>query len=722
MERVLARARRSARRAGAGLLIALSSLPLAAGCSADEGELELDAGASARALQVPSDPLFSLQWHYPAIRLPEAWELTTGTPNVRIAILDTGRGVHPDLNGKWVPGLEYDAVAQDANASNTGWAHANHVAGIAGGSTNNAEGGAGVCWGCQLLNVDVANGDFPDLLNMPRAVRWAVDNGAQVINLSLGENLNVPCSDPRYSALRDALAFAASRNVTVVAAAGNLSRDFATTVPAACPGVISVAAADHNNQLASYSNHGAVTLAAPGGGGVFTTPNGFGAPIGCPEDYLSRFTSDTVGVVSAWTTSNGTPCYRYLSGTSMAAPHVAGVVGLMLSRNPNLTPAQIRQILQSTAQPMPSCGGNCGAGLLDAAAAVAQAAALPVDDAAPVARFTAQCAGLDCWFDGSGSTDDRGIVAYQWMLPGPVVGPSMTPVSHPGQHLRTGAAASFLLPGYGSHLVRLRVTDAAGQSHELTQTVTPQQAPLDPRPGSYINTQRAGNTLDLHQTANGDWVLGWFTFDTSGEPVWYNSAVGPVINSRFQQPLMRYTWANNVATETQVGTIALDFSTSQAVWVSWVLHGVAGGERYQYLRGGDGRSGLWYAPSQPGWGFSVQESFWYFHATVTFYLPDGEPRWMSGWNWAGSNVSLALEYLRGPGLCPSCGGKDATVVHQDWSHPERPSSMNLQISDGASTAGWGSTDISRFIASPTTNWVVPVWTRSPLPIGLLTRP
>lgn len=335
---------------------------------------------------VPNDPLYSRQWHYPAISLPQAWDVTTGSSGVRIAILDTGRTSHPDLSGRWTAGLEYDAADQDGNAEDDGyvtqgfrayWRHGTHVAGIAGGASNNGQGGAGICWGCQLMPVKVSGASGITFDSLVRGVNWAVNNGARVINMSLETSL--ACSQQEMAGLRAAITAATNANVTVVSAAGNQAVNAANTSPASCPGVISVAATDRNNALAPYSNFGAVSLAAPGGGGSTQNYEMYGQGIGCPADSDSTFTSSLLGAVSAWTTSPGagnTHCYRHLSGTSMATPHVAGVVGLMVSVNPSLRPADILRILQSTAQALPGCQGQCGAGLVNAFAAV-QAARPP---------------------------------------------------------------------------------------------------------------------------------------------------------------------------------------------------------------------------------------------------------------------------------------------------------------------------------------------------------
>jgi hypothetical protein len=354
--------------------------------------------------------------------------------------------------------------------------------------------------------------------------------------------------------------------------------------------------------------------------------------------------------------------------------------------------------LQATAQPLPGCAGQCGAGLLNARAAVEQAAPLPVADALPVPRITASCSALTCTLSGSTSSDDRGIIAYQWTLP--------------GEQRATGVSTSVFVPGYRSHVVRLRVTDTSGQSSEIAQLVTPTQPFVAPLAGAYYNPQRSGAGLDLFYTSNGQLLVGWYTYDTGGVPVWYTSGVAPLQGARWNAPLYRSTWNGASATTTSVGTISLDFSTGNELWISWVLNGVPGGERYTYLGGGQGRAGAWYMPSQPGWGIQVQEMGTTLVATVTFYHL-GQPRWMQGVVSSGSNVTIPLRSYRGAGLCPSCGGLTAAVVDEQWAQ----SSMSLQIANGSSTTGSASTDIWLFASFP-----FPVWARPLQTIELLTAP
>lgn len=658
----------------------------------------------------PNDKYYGNQWHYPKVNLPAAWDLTTGSSTVRLAILDTGRTPHGDLAGKWVPRVEYDANSEDGDATaTTTWNHGVAVASIAGGTSNNSTHSTGACWNCQLLNIDVESGNYINLAAVIRGTYWAIENGARVINMSFETAL--PCSAPAQPdrdipALRAALEFAASKNVTVVAAAGNAGLDAKDTSPASCPGVIAVAATDKNNALASYSNYGSVLLAAPGGGaslvGGKIGPEAYGMGLECDPDPYSNFTNGNQGVVANWTTSTGDNCDRYLSGTSLAAPHVTGVVGLMLSRNPSLTPTKIRQILQSTAQP--ACNGKCGAGLLNASAAVSQAAPLPVNDPKPYATFTVQCAGLQCTFNASNSMDDKGIVAYEWILPG-------------GQ-FRMGSTFSAFMPGYGSLSARLRVTDTHGQSTLINKNFTISQPTVTPVFGQYHNPSRPDNRLEVYETHDAALVVGWYTFDSAGLPVWYTSGAGHRLGARWTQPLYRSSRKDGVSTAAIVGTVSLDFSSSSVAWFSWVLDGVPGGERFTYLFGGDGRSGAWFMPTQSGWGIDVQESGQALEAMVSFYhakkvgnVVVQHPAWMRSTKvLPGSDLTIPLKYYTGKGLCPSCGGKTPATAVNSWSL----SSMKLQIANDASTNGFASTDIE--------NNYIPVWKYPLQSINISTKP
>ncbi|WP_322798287.1 S8 family serine peptidase [Thermoflexus sp.] len=297
-----------------------------------------------RIAATPNDPYYgSYQWNLPRIRAPQAWDLTTGSSSVWIAVIDTGVDyTHPDLSSSRI-WLGYDFVNNDPDPMDDE-GHGTHVAGIAGANTNNSVGIAGVCWHCDLLAVKVLDQEGSGYdTDVADGIRYAVDWGAAhgkrtIINLSLGGSYP-------SSALADAVSYARSRGALLVAAAGNRNTS-APFYPAAYPGVIGVSATNSSDQRASFSNYGSyVDIAAPGVSILSTYPSNV-----YPYGYL----------------------YLWASGTSMAAPHVAGVAGLVWSRRPTLTPDGVCDLLLSTADDLGVAGRDdfFGYGRLDAYEAV----------------------------------------------------------------------------------------------------------------------------------------------------------------------------------------------------------------------------------------------------------------------------------------------------------------------------------------------------------------
>ncbi|MGD8539667.1 MAG: S8 family peptidase [Candidatus Aminicenantes bacterium] len=253
------------------------------------------------------------------IKAPQGWEETKGSQATVIAILDTGIDLlHPDLQSKIVSGGR-DFVNDDFDATDDDW-HGTHIAGIAAAETNNSEGIAGVAWNCRLLPVkvmhkgDPAWGYYSWIAN---GIRWAADEGADVINLSLGA--------PSESAvLREALNYAKAAGVIIVASAGN--DDDTVYYPAAYDEYcVAVAATDYNDERPSWSNPGPeVDVAAPG------------------DTILSCFPT--------WYWGPGSYPYGYADGTSMASPHVAGLAALIKDLKPWLRPDEIMDIIRYSAE------------------------------------------------------------------------------------------------------------------------------------------------------------------------------------------------------------------------------------------------------------------------------------------------------------------------------------------------------------------------------------
>jgi len=332
----------------------------------------------------PNDPRYNEQWHYfeaaGSINAPPAWDKSTGT-GVVVAVIDTGYRPHADLAGAFLPGYDFisdtfvanDGNGRDTDASDPGdwinpgecgpgdpaafeassW-HGTHVSGTIAARTNNSLGVAGVAFNARIVPARVLGkcGGFTS--DIADAIVWtsggtvsgvpANANPAKVLSISLGGS--GACDTTTQNAINSAR----SRGANVVVAAGNSNANSANFTPANCSGVVTVAAVGRNGGKASYSNFGAtVEVAAPGGsGGV----------------------NSVLSTLNAGSTSPGADSYALYNGTSMATPHVSGVVALMLSVKPSLTPDQVTSILQSTARAFPATCSQCGAGIVNASAAV----------------------------------------------------------------------------------------------------------------------------------------------------------------------------------------------------------------------------------------------------------------------------------------------------------------------------------------------------------------
>lgn len=275
----------------------------------DKGVKFAEPNYNAKALAIPNDSLFDQQWSLQKILAPPAWDIERGESNpVIIAIADTGVSKnHPDVNDKLVPG--YDFINNDSDADDDE-GHGTHVAGIATAETNNSEGVAGISWGAKIMPVKVLDSTGGGTyLTVAKGIIYAADNGAKVINLSLGGS--------GYSQTeKDAVDYAYNKGCTIIAAAGN-SNDNTYYYPASLENVISVAATDSQDKRALFSTYNnKVDIAAPG-----------------------------VGILSS--TLNGK--YESWSGTSMATPHVAGLAALIISKNPDYVPSQVEQVMKNTA-------------------------------------------------------------------------------------------------------------------------------------------------------------------------------------------------------------------------------------------------------------------------------------------------------------------------------------------------------------------------------------
>jgi serine protease len=291
-----------------------------------------------RASAVPNDPFYGFQWHYPLISLPQAWDVTQGSSQVIVAVVDTGQLLgHPDFAaGRFVPGYDFisDATrARDGNgidpdpsdagdlaAGGRSSFHGTHVAGTIGANTNNGAGVAGVDWNARIMPIRVLGQGGGTTYDIAQGIRFAAglanDSGtvpaqrADVINMSLGG----PGSD---NTGRAAVQAARAAGVTVVVAAGNDNQDAAGYSPASFPEVVTVSATDLQRSKAPYSNFGSVVDVAAPGGDTSVDRNGDGYADG----VLSTLADDSGGGLAY--------SFVFYQGTSMASPHVAGVAALM---------------------------------------------------------------------------------------------------------------------------------------------------------------------------------------------------------------------------------------------------------------------------------------------------------------------------------------------------------------------------------------------------------
>lgn len=296
-------------------------------------------------LTVDDTYLVPYQWNFTAVQSEEAWDISTGN-GVYVAVLDTGLSAGgPD--GIGCVGPSYDIVNGDAFPDD-GNGHGTHVAGTIGQSTNNGTGVAGLAYDACIMPVKVlddnGSGSFADIAE---GIHWAVDNGARVINMSLG-------TDARFNIRSDfimdeALEYAFSMGTTVVCASGNEGSRKNVSYPAIYPTTIAVGATDYLDSVTRYSNKGiGLDIVAPGGD-TLKDLNGDGYGDGIlQETYLTNWN------------------YYFFEGTSMAAPHVAAAAALVIAVNPGISPADVFEKLTSTALDIHEAGYDktSGYGLL----------------------------------------------------------------------------------------------------------------------------------------------------------------------------------------------------------------------------------------------------------------------------------------------------------------------------------------------------------------------
>ena len=498
----------------------------------------------------PSGP-DSGQWYLRApsagvasgINIEPAWSRTTGSGSIVVAVLDTGvRADHPDLTGRLVAGYDFitnaavanDGDGRDADPSdpgdwvtsgeagsgtftnckteNSSW-HGTATASLVGASANNGAGMAGTAPGVRVQPVRVLGKCFGSDSDIQAAMRWAagipvagVPNNptpAKVINLSLG---GTGACSASYQAVVNEIV---SKGVVIVAAAGN-SAGHPVGTPANCNGVIAVLALRHAGTKVGFSDLGSqIAIAAPGGNCVNITA---GSP--CLYPIIAATNAGTQGpAASGWTDS-----FRASVGTSFASPLVAGTVGLMLSVQPTLTPALVRGHLQATARPFPTSGADngsdptpvaqctapsegvdqlqcycntalCGAGMLDAGAAVATSVAGPYVTISqhPVAPLVGEPVAFR--ITGLQTAGGQPVSTYAWSLSGSTTAATAFTTS-------TNADTAAVTPTVAGLLgVDLSVLDAAGASltaQQVSLVADPNAPPPVTPPANVPAAETAG--------------------------------------------------------------------------------------------------------------------------------------------------------------------------------------------------------------------------------------
>ncbi|MEX2245460.1 MAG: Ig-like domain-containing protein [Dehalococcoidia bacterium] len=368
------------------------------------------------AAATPNDAHYAAyQWNLPQIELPAAWDITTGgSPGPIVAVVDTGvDSTHPELSGKLVAGR--NIIAGNSNTADDNF-HGTFVAGIIAANTNNGAGVAGVCWTCRIMPVKVLDSSGQGTnFNVAQGIDWAVANGAKVVNLSLG-------SSSSDSAMQTAVNNAWTAGVVVVAASGNSNS--AVLYPAAYANSVAVGATVEGSARWSSSNYGAqLDVVAPGADVISTMCNCAGYAGG----------------------------YGIGSGTSFAAPHVAGVVALLIASGVT-DKTQIVSQLTSTATDIAPAGFDnfTGWGEVNAGAALDPGTPPAVDITAPADGVTV-ASSVNIVADAS---DDDGIQRVWFYVDNVYL---RSDASAPYSALWDASGASA-----GSHVIRVRAYDNAG--------------------------------------------------------------------------------------------------------------------------------------------------------------------------------------------------------------------------------------------------------------------
>ncbi len=428
----------------------------------------------------PNDEQYASQqqWGVTQVKAEQAWDITTGSDGIIIAIVDTGTaGDHPDLQGKVIGGRNF---VNDTDNASDDFGHGTYTAGIAAAASNNGQGIVGISWGAKIMPVKVLNdrGSGSDEV-IARGIHWAVDNGARIINASLGGREDTPI-------LHEAAQYAHDHNILLVASAGN-TPDGKPSYPAAYDTALAVGATGRSDTYTGFSSFGGyVGVSAPG-----------------------------VGILStSW--EDGKLDYEYGNGTSASAPFVSGIAALIWSVNPGLTADQVKQIIEDTSDDLgdPGRDEHYGYGRVNALRAVQMA------QQGPPAPHTPTPSGQ----------------ATNTPMPASTKAPSSGPaiqVNNP--NMAPGALLTIAGAGFGSNeVVDLQITVAGGQPNSIGNVQTGPQGefraevalPGNVPPGKLTLTAVGGTSslrasVDLNVTSSGP------------RPVAFNR-VGAIANSPTQ--------------------------------------------------------------------------------------------------------------------------------------------------------------------------------------------
>lgn len=476
----------------------------------------------AQANVTANDPYYGNEWHLAKIQTSSAWAVTTGAASTVIAVLDTGANYsHPDLQGKLLAG--YDFVNGDSDPSDDN-GHGTGVAGTAAAASNNSTGVTSIAWACPVMPLKVldaaGSGSYS---NIAKAINYAADNGARVINMSFG-------STSSSSTLQNAVNYAWNKGVVLIAAAGNNGNNTAV-YPAACKNVVAVSATNSNDTITSWSSYGSyVDVSAPG------------------ESILTTWGSN----------------YASVSGTSFSSPVTAATTVLMISIQPKLTNSQTVDLLQKNADDLGAAGYDVyyGYGRINASRAVYAALnAITSDTTAPLVTITSPADGAILSGTASisaSATDNLGVTKMEILIDGAIVAQG------------TAATISYswntLNYANGSHTIQARAYDAANnvgsasisvsvQNSTTADTTAPTVAITSPADGSigsgtvkiYVSATDNGGVTKVALYIDGD----FFNSSTSSNPV-FNWNTRPAAKGAHKLQAYAYDAAGNIGASSVV--------------------------------------------------------------------------------------------------------------------------------------------------------------------------